>query len=66
MPQPHAIDGMGIRSENALSAFCQANGQILPPLVELIEHLPKRAVPSCSLAVPLTSSDSPLECLQLW
>jgi hypothetical protein len=32
------IDGKGRRAEQALTAFCKANGQILLPLVELIEQ----------------------------
>jgi len=34
----HVIDGKGRRAEQALTAFCKANGQILLPLVELMEQ----------------------------
>ena len=34
----HVIDCKGRRAEQALAAFCQANGQVLLPLVELIEQ----------------------------
>ena len=34
----HVIDCKGRRAEQALAAFCQANGQALLPLVELIEQ----------------------------
>jgi hypothetical protein len=34
----HVIDGKGRRAEQALAAFCKANGQILLPLVELVEQ----------------------------
>jgi len=34
----HVIEGKGKSAERALAAFCQANGQALLPLVELIEQ----------------------------
>ena len=34
----HVIEGKGKSAERALAAFCRANGQILLPLVELIEQ----------------------------
>lgn len=34
----HVIEGQGKSAERALAAFCKANGQMLLPLVELIEQ----------------------------
>ena len=34
----HVIEGKGKSAERALAAFCKANGQMLLPLVELIEQ----------------------------
>lgn len=34
----HVIEGKGKSAERALTAFCRANGQVLLPLVELIEQ----------------------------
>jgi len=34
----HVIEGKGKSAERALTAFCKANGQVLLPLVELIEQ----------------------------
>ncbi len=34
----HVIDGKGKGAERTLAAFCRANGQILLPLVELVEQ----------------------------
>jgi putative transposase len=34
----HVLEGKGKSAERALAAFCQANGQALLPLVELIEQ----------------------------
>lgn len=34
----HVIEGKGKGAERALAAFCRANGQILLPLVELVEQ----------------------------
>jgi hypothetical protein len=34
----HVIDGKGKGAERTLAAFCRANGQMLLPLVELVEQ----------------------------
>ena len=51
----HVIEGRGKSAQRALAAFCRANGQMLLPLVELIEQarLTGRTVAICSRLFPI-------------
>jgi hypothetical protein len=67
----HVIEGQGKSAERPLAAFCKANGQMLLPLVELIEQarltvsrvldqvsqqtIEKKSTPSRARIKPITS-----------
>jgi hypothetical protein len=54
----HVIEGKGKSAERALAAFCRANGQMLLPLVELIEQA-RLTVPNENPVQPYRRCNSP-------